>query len=162
VIGLPPLEAGGVHDTLAELLPPVATTPVGAPGAVPVGAVDSTLTVIGKLLVTNTPPAMAQLVPGGGATARPVQPWATTVLVLAPVRLGVPVNVTSMTAPGSRLPVAVVQLNAPVLVFAHRSALPPGPSGMPIDIPVGGVSPSEMLLTGSEVVLVTVIEYVSG
>jgi hypothetical protein len=34
VMALPPLEAGAVHDTLAAALPAVATTPVGAPGAV--------------------------------------------------------------------------------------------------------------------------------
>src|SRR5918912_1152678 len=34
VIALPPFEAGAVQDTLAAALPAVATTPVGAPGAV--------------------------------------------------------------------------------------------------------------------------------
>jgi hypothetical protein len=33
VIGLPPLEAGAVHDTVACPAPAVAVTPVGAPGA---------------------------------------------------------------------------------------------------------------------------------
>jgi hypothetical protein len=32
VIGLPPLDAGGVHETVAEALPAAAVTPVGAPG----------------------------------------------------------------------------------------------------------------------------------
>ena len=32
VIGAPPLNEGGVHETVAWPLPPVADTPVGAPG----------------------------------------------------------------------------------------------------------------------------------
>jgi hypothetical protein len=32
VIAAPPLDAGAVHDTVAEALPPVATTLVGAEG----------------------------------------------------------------------------------------------------------------------------------
>ena len=34
VIALPPSDTGAVHDTLAEALPPVALTSVGAPGTV--------------------------------------------------------------------------------------------------------------------------------
>ncbi len=33
MIGLPP-SAGAVHDTVADAFPPVAVTPVGAPGTV--------------------------------------------------------------------------------------------------------------------------------
>ena len=34
VIGAPPLDAGAVQETVASALPPVADTPVGAPGTV--------------------------------------------------------------------------------------------------------------------------------
>jgi hypothetical protein len=37
VIAAPPLEAGAVHDTLTEWLPPTAMTPVGALGLVSSG-----------------------------------------------------------------------------------------------------------------------------
>jgi hypothetical protein len=40
VIGAPPLDAGAVHDTVANALPGTAATAVGAPGAV--GAVGVT------------------------------------------------------------------------------------------------------------------------
>ena len=42
VIALPPSDTGAVHDTLAEALPPVALTSVGAPGAL-AGATGVTL-----------------------------------------------------------------------------------------------------------------------
>ena len=34
LIAAPPSDAGAVHDTVASALPPVADTPVGAPGTV--------------------------------------------------------------------------------------------------------------------------------
>ena len=34
VIAAPPFDAGAVHETSASVLPPVADTPVGAPGTV--------------------------------------------------------------------------------------------------------------------------------
>jgi hypothetical protein len=37
VIADPPSDAGGVHDTVAWVLPAVAVTPVGVPGAVAAG-----------------------------------------------------------------------------------------------------------------------------
>jgi hypothetical protein len=40
VIGEPPLLAGAVHDTVAEPLPRIPVTPVGAPGTV-LGATDA-------------------------------------------------------------------------------------------------------------------------
>jgi hypothetical protein len=42
VIALPPFEAGGVQDTVADASPAVAVTAVGAPGAV-AGATGVTL-----------------------------------------------------------------------------------------------------------------------
>ena len=39
VIAAPPSDAGAVHETPASALPPVADTPVGAPGKVSVGVI---------------------------------------------------------------------------------------------------------------------------
>jgi hypothetical protein len=57
VIGLPPVEAGGVKDTVTWLSPAAAVTIVGAPGGWPGAAVVET-SVEALVAVTGAPTAM--------------------------------------------------------------------------------------------------------
>src|SRR5712691_1095829 len=99
---------------------------------------------------------MVRQLPAGCGLARPRQAWTTALLVSDPMFAGtVPVKMTLAVAAGARSPIE--QLNAPDLVRAHRSGLPPGPRRDVGSSPEGSVSPSMTPLAKPVLMLVTLM-----